>query len=303
MHVLVLATHTPDCAKVWLSLQAAGHDTSTIVYDAMNHDHHAEIIEQAKQLRPRLRGIVFIGALAQYHTKPVPKPEMLKRLREVAPSVHLCFDGGESVWWEQLYRYDRDEVFDAQVSTDGVTESPISKMRRGVVLCPPVDPRPFVVKPYEERARIAGMSGAREHGEREQLISMLTRRCGLPYKEREGSYEDMAKFLCDCKVVISCPQSGSGKVDQVKARVLEAGLAGACLLERKNKVIEQWFDGHEYVTYTDVEDCIAKIQWTRDHPEEAKLLGEKMRVAVANRHHPDRFWAKVFETAKMREEV
>lgn len=303
MHVLVLATHTSDCEKIWLSLEAARHQVSVVVYDDRPHNRQGEFVDMAMRLEPKLKAIVYIGAIEQYHGRPCLTPDILKRLREVAPTVHICSDGCERVWWDLLMRYEREECFAAQVSIDGVLETPISQMRRGTVLLTPTDPRVFNKKPWEERGRICGMTGTAGHGERKDLINTLRYRVGMPWKEREGSYADMAKFLCDCRAIINCPANGSGNRDHVKGRVIEAGWAAACLLERENKCTEAWFQPDEYVSYTDVEDCIQKIEWTREHPKEAEAIGERLRAAVATRHHPDRFWGKVFDLANMREEV
>jgi hypothetical protein len=304
MHILILATHTSDCEKFWLSAEAAGHNVTHIIYDDRPHERQGEFVQMARDLEPRLKLIVYIGAIERYHNRPCLTPEILKKLREVAPTVHICSDGCEQVWWDLLYQYDKVGCFDTQVSIDGETETPISKFRNGMVLLTPTDPRVFIYKPWEQRARIAGMSGTPGFGERANLIRTLRMKIGMPWKEREGTYADMAKFLCDCRMTVNSPINGSGTKDHVKGRVIEAAWAGCCLFERKNRVTAGWFQpGEDYVEYDDPDDCISKIDWARRNDAEAKAIGERLREAVMRRHSPDAFWSRVIQLANTREEV
>lgn len=301
MKVLFFRTHTPDCDKLWLSCEAAGHTVSCITYDDRPHSRQDEFIAMAREWDPK--AIVFIGAIEKFHTRPVMTPDTLKKLRGVAPTIHLCSDGGERVWWEWLNLYEVHGCFDAQVSIDGVTDCPISRFKHGIVLLTPCDPRVFQPKPWGERTRTAGMLGTMQHGERAQLMYILHHRLGMPLRDREGGYAEMAAWLADTKLIVNHPMNGSGTGVHCKGRVLESGWAGACLLERKNEVTAGWFADNEYVAYTDYEDCIRKIQWLRDNDAEARGYAERLHAAVSTKHHPARFWEHVFQLANTRDMV
>ena len=56
-------------------------------------------------------------------------------------------------------------------------------------------------------------------------------------------------------------------------RVFEVTGSGACLLTEYKDNISDFFEiDKEVLTYIDQDDCIKKIKWINDHPEEVKQI-------------------------------
>lgn len=297
MKALFLTTHTADCENKWRSLCCLGHAVQVIQYDDRPHDRHLELIEEARLVQPDI--IVYLGAIEKYHGRPVPSTDVLRWLNDVAPMVHLCGDASDEPWWDLLREYCRLGCFAVQVSIDGSPNTPIAGFPNGMIRLTPVDPGAFPAVAWPARSLPAGMAGGRGHGERAALIQALWGSgAGLGWRLPGGDYADMAEFLTRCKVVVNCPMNGTGNGDHVKGRVVEAGWAGACLLERSNPVTSRWFRaGVDYLVYEDAEDAVRQLVWAREHDEEVESMANRFRARVEESHHPKRFWSDVFAKA------
>lgn len=290
MKALFLRTHTEDCEKNWKSWESIGHTAVVEQYDNRPHSEHWKIVDLARHVAPDV--IVYIGAIERYHGRPVLRPEVLKALRSVAPTVHICGDASDKPWWTWLEQYDRDECFDIQVSIDGNFDTPIAAMTRGVVKLTPTDPAAFPNKPWHERSTFFGMTGGAGHGERQMTLQALHTRAGLVWK-RNLPFSEMGAFLGDCKLVVNVPMNGTGDSDHVKGRVIEAGWAGACLLERRNKWTYAWFPHETFLQYDNPDDAIRLVQWARENDAAVQSMAEQFQELVKSHHSPRRFWMDV----------
>jgi Glycosyl transferases group 1 len=277
-HALFLTTGTPNNEIFWRSLECVnGWKVTPHCYDGLPYERHHELIEFAKELDPDV--IIKVGALDPIHR--VPNPDTLSHIKDVAPFVLLCGDVSDKSWWPVLDLYKVEGCFHLIVGMDG-HEYPgvISKLT-------PVDMRPYMQKPWEERSVFIGCNGGSGwQNEIKQRLGAVTPGV-VPFNV-------MASFMCDCKVIVNEPKNGSGNCDHVKGRVIETGFAGACLLERKNDATARWFrPGIEYVEYADIADGVAKLQWLREHEDEAREIARCLHLRVNAEHHPIVFWGDV----------
>lgn len=295
MRALFLITHTADCENKWRSLACLGHQVVCTQYDAKPHDQHGEIVDLARSIGPHV--IVFVGAIEKYHGRPVPTADVLCRLREVAPTVHICGDASDKPWWPYLEEYDRRECFDAQVSIDGSPDTPIARFKTGLVRLTPVDPAPFAPMNWEDRTITAAFAGGRGHGDRAALIDHLKAADQrFIWHGPTDDYREMCRFLGRCRIVVNHPMNGTGDGDHVKGRVVEAAFAGACLLERAGSPTFRWFrEGREVVAYRDAEHAAAIISSLSN--EEAKGVAARLRARALAEHHPRIFWRDVLARA------
>lgn len=300
MKIAALVTHTNDCENKWRSLVAIGHDVTVIQYDDRPVDHQDGILLQVKTLAPD--ATVYLGAIEKYHGRPVLTIDNLLKLRDIAPTIHICGDASDEPWWEWLDRYEHAACFDAQVSIDGNPRTPIAGFRNGLVRLTPIDPRPFAQQlAWNNRERKSAFVGGKGHSERAELIDYLVGHGSADWLAG-GSYNEMAAAMGSRRILINSPMNGSGTGDHVKGRVIEAGFARACLLERKNDQTERWFvPGVDYVEYTDREDCLAKITWLQGHDAKALMIADRLQVRVMQDHHPAVFWTDVFKLAGVKQ--
>lgn len=289
MKVLCLVTHSQDCENKHRSLSAAGHDVAVERYDDRPHERHGEIVSLAGALAPD--AIVYVGAIEGPHDRPVLRSDILRQLRQRAPTVLLCGDGCDKPWWPLLEEYHREACFDVMVSMDGVEETPIAGFPEGMVALTPCDPGAFRPRLWQDRDVPFGTTGGPGHGERAQMLNALCQRGGLNWF-RGGAYGEACDFLSRCRCVFNHPMNGTGDRYHVKGRVVEAGWAGACLFERHGSPAVRWFEaGRDYVEYDGVDDLLDRMNRMDHHAVwlTAQRLHEKVQ-----RHHPSVFWGEVF---------
>jgi hypothetical protein len=294
MHALFLVTHTADCEKNWQSWNCIGNTCQVEPYDNRPHGNQDEIVALAKYIKPDV--IVYIGAIEKYHRRPVLLPDVLKRLRDVAPSIHIVGDASDKPWWPWLMLYDDKGCFSVQVSIDGSFDTPLATSPTGMIKLTPTDPTPFLSLSWEGKKVFCGMAGGLGHTERKMLVQYLTMAGVLDWR-KDMSFHGMAQFLADCKLVVNSPMNGTGDSVHVKGRVIEAGWAGACLLERNNPCTSHWFDDSLYLRYRFPNDAREQIEWARAHDAEIEDMAMRFHGVVKERHHPMVFWQDVLAKA------
>jgi hypothetical protein len=288
MKVLCLITWT-DCENKHRSLSCVGHEVHVHQYDDRPHDRHGELIDVARDLRPDF--IVMVGAVEQYHGRPVLRPDTLCRMREVAPTVLMCNDAGDPPWWPTLEDYYNAGSFSLYVSIDGSKENPIAKWPNGLLALTPTDFLPFKPRPWGERDIRLGMVGGMGH--RNGMIEQMMSR-GMDFREGPSgrTYDEFAEILCRTKVTFCYGITGSMQRFHVKGRVVEAGLAGSVLLDVETTPTRDWFEPDvEYIPYRDPDDAVAKINALSD--EQLRAMADRFHRKVVEEHHPAAFWNKV----------
>lgn len=264
-------------------------------YDIYPHDRQGELVDLVSSIKPDV--VIYVGAIEQYYNRPVPTVDTLKRIHDKVPSILFCCDASDDYWWEPIALYGRENCFSAYVNIDGNFNTPIAHFDDGIVKLAPTDPQLFSPMPWQDRSIFVGLSGAGGHPERDAFVRTLAERAQLD--QRHGMpLREMGSFLGQCKIIANHPITGTGKAMHVKARVTEAGWAGACCLEKSNPSTSVWFADDLYLQYQDAEDALQKIAWARDNDDAVKDMADRFHHIVAERHHPRVFWRDVLAKVK-----
>lgn len=284
MKALFLTTYTPNNDIFWRSLECAGWEVTPHRHDERSH--HDGLLALARQIEPRM--IVYVGALEWVGiSNPIPSPEILRSLRDAAPTVLLCGDSSDGAWNALAEEYRARECFDVYVSMDG------SERPGYVPKLTPVDVRPYAPRPWDQRTVAVGYTGGRG-GEKGPIIDAI----GAQHAGDAAPHDAMARFMCDCRIIVNAPRTGSGDADHVKGRVVETGFAGACLLERRNAAIARWFEpGFHYVEFSDASDAARMMQWISANDATARQIAQNLMERVVALHHPAVFWRDIAERA------
>lgn len=301
MKVLCLHTYT-DCENKYRSLQSIGHEVHLMQYDALPHHRHGELVDGARALAPEF--IHFIGAIEQYHGRPVPQPDVLRALNSVAPMIHMCDDAGDPPWWPMLEVYNREKCFTVQVNIDGAFGTPIDTFENGMTLLTPIDWRVFHPKPWNERSIKMSMVGGLGHSSRKAMTEALMRKEILSFHEGPigRTYEGMADIMCDSKITYNYGFTGSTQKMHVKGRVVEAGFAGNVLLEKRGSPVDRWFHlGEDYLDFETPDEAEFILGMTPEDQLEQMAL--RFSNKVIREHHPAKFWDKVLLKAFKMETV
>lgn len=298
MKILVLRTHSVDCGNKIMSLECLGHEVYVMRYDDRPHDRHVELVDEALALRPD--AIVYIGAIEQFHDcRPVLSVDNLKKLRDIAPTIHICGDASDFPWWPWLEKYEKADCFAVQVSIDGNFDTPLASFPNGMVKLTPTSPKAFRIRSWQNRDIQAGFAGGLGHGERAGLVHYFAAmHSPVQWRPNFASYEELGDFMGRCKISVNHAMNGTGDKFHVKGRVVEAGFAVSCLLERANPHTAKWFKpGIEYVEYENVQHANEMLKYLCEEDEMVRNMANALFARVWIEHHPKKFWLDVFAKA------
>jgi hypothetical protein len=279
---------------------AAWDSFSEIQSTRITYDHNAQIrndwrfTEAAEKLKPDV--IFYIGACKAPGN---PAPTTLAALRKFAPLVNLCSDAGDHPWHPVLDGYRRMQCFDLQVSIDGALHAPVD-----FATLTPVDTRRFE-GPAVERDIRCGFSGSvGRWNARSEIILALKWFGGLTVRERDATgdgYQAHVDFLKRCRMVINLSFTGTQQRHHIKGRVVEAGWAGACLIEYKSSPIIEWFPRDCYLMFSDPVDAARII---RDTPDEViERTAANLAREVRNRFTPRRIYGDILERVALTQQT
>lgn len=254
------------------------------------------LVAKAKELAPDV--IVYIGARWGKTVSPAALAHMNAK---VAPTVHICSDAADAPWHDLLREYHQCGAFSLQVAIDGSHKWPLSN--HAMTALTPVEPglfgRPL---PHKERpipCGYAGNPGAGNGSRRTGMLSALLERktidqlhirSNLPHTN--GMYN---RFLGLCRLSVSIAWTGTETALHVKGRVLESGLAGACLLETKGAPTSYWFrPGLDYLEYGTPDEATDIVRRLANEPEASQAIGFSLRQRILNEHTPHHFWTRIF---------
>lgn len=240
----------------------------------------------------------------------VAAPSTFRRMREIAPILHICLDAGDIGFATLLTRYRDAGCFTYTVACDGCAAGPVDWIGFH-----PVDPRPYEriqqgQTNLQQRPLIFGSCGGWPYGLRREVIDTLKRDCGLYIKPREetfGSYSRYANFLMSCRIVVDCALSAGGPEGRgpyartLKTRAIEVGLAGACLLELRGCALNKWAEEDvDYATYETPEEAVAVARDLMVNPDKAQAMAERLARVVREKMNPTIFWSQVFSACGLR---
>lgn len=294
MKALFLTTRTNDCSnhvRAWdsVSYESAVHLTYEHRGGGIKDDQglHDAMVRESPDV------MFWIGANSAPGN---PKPSALRAMRSIAPFVNLVSDAADRPWWSPLKNYAKLECFDLQVALDGgVDDFPVEVLRT----LTPVDARPFAAE--VERDVQYGFSGSVGRGApRSEIIRALEWFKGLHVRPRAGraqelSYDDHARFMRRCQVVLNFSWTGTGHTHHVKGRVLEAGFAGCALLEHECSPIGDWFPEECFIRWRDVKHIAELVE----NLDDATIARAARRLAgfVRSRYGAARIYSEILEKA------
>lgn len=297
MKITVLTTGTNNTRVLYEPLQKLGHVLAPIVYDEMPT--HNALPKMVADTGPDV--VLYIGALAEHHGKPVPTVAVLGEIGKRFPMVHLCCDGAEPVWWQRLAEYYDQGHFALQVNIDGVRTGPIGE--RGLTMLCPLDPDTFTInRPWTRRYVPIGFGGNEHQGARKAMLGELVKRRIVIRRERdeEAGPDGYVDFMASCRCIWNHPMTGGGTSMHVKARILEAALAGCLVLEARGSPAEFWFTpDKDYLSYSTVDDVARLVDHVQNSPKEAHGMAMRLRDKIVADHTPAIFWSHVFDRLGM----
>jgi hypothetical protein len=228
----------------------------------------------------------------------MPSPPTIRRMRDICPVVFLSGDLSDPPWWPYLHTFYDERCFDLFVNFDGNANWP--KPGNALDLLTPIAHEFYMSpKPLSQRLIPFGFCGGCASGSRAEIINHLVAHAGLkilPRDERYGTYKRYAEFMMECRLTVNVPISGSDNSRQVKGRVLEAGLAGTCLLEHESSAAQHWFTPHEdYVVYRTKEEAVELSRELLSDIPRMQEIALRLQRKVRENHSPEKFWARVFE--------
>lgn len=299
---LFLSTSSNETTKYADSLEClGGWEVGWLRYDEKDVT-DAALFSAAKGIAPEL--IVYIGS----RWGKMPSTYALARLNDkVAPSVHLCSDGADVPWWDLLMEYYRAHAFSLQVTIDGAHQWPLANNPRGMSALTPINPSYFGGSiPHAERAWGCGYAGnpGSEGGQRRGVLTELAFQNLLRMRLRGSGadgYQECCDFIKQCRMTLNVSFTGTEAAHHVKGRVIEAALAGSCLLEVAVSPTCHWFTpGVDFLTYDSVEQAAGLIRDMAERPEATQAIGERLRARVAAEHSPRAFWSRIFDRVGLR---
>jgi hypothetical protein len=292
MKITVLTTSTVNTRTFYEPLSVLGRDVSIITYDVVDPAVVGDLPRQVEATHPDW--VLYIGAIPEHH-RNVPPVEVLAQIGCRHKMVLLCCDGAEPAWWPTLEEYYKRGIFTFVVNIDGVNAGPIGEHGGMIALCP-VSIEPFTHVPsWGARPIDIGFPGGLHGSRRISMVNDLVHKGLLQHRQREeGATADYWKFMLSCWCIWNNPETGGGTSKHVKARFLEASLAGCIVLEEEGSPAADWFEeGRDYLTYRNAEDVRERRDFFRSRPVEARLIAERLATKVRRRHSPRIFWNRV----------
>lgn len=287
---LFLTTKTNDCTnhvQAWNAFSSVKAEHYAFDHRGLNGDWR--ILEIAAESKPEI--IFYIGAC---EAPGNPTVATFQALRAIAPMVNICSDAADRPWHKVLEFYRKRECFDLQVSIDGAKEAPVD-----LATLTPVDAGPFAGQVRRDiRCGFSGTVG--RWNQRSETVKALAWFGGLTVRAREGldSYDDHARFLKRCRMVLNISFTGTGHAHHIKGRVLETGWAGGCLLESEGSPIAEWFPEGSWVPYRDPPHAAHLIATLDDLTIErtAQRLSQEVRTRFSARTIYEGMLARVDRT-------
>ena len=300
MRALALTTHSAHVEQWWRSFECLGHEVVAQRYD-LPYAHRfgvaldLDLYDLAMwKVKPDV--IFYFGGVESHNFRPLPI-ELLKKFREIAPTIHIVADSTQPDWKPYLDEYHKNGCFSVQVGIDGNVNSPLA--RYGLVLLMPQDPNQFDPLPWHERNIHCSFVGntVMDGSPKAKILQQVSERGLVQLFNFGADFRQMANVMCNSKITFNVAQKGTyadGRtLYQVCGRVIEAAMAGSCLLEQNGSPVEYWFTrGRDFVSW----DSPSTVNF---HYFDERMA-ERFRTKVLAEHSPAVFWQKVLWRAGVR---
>ena len=287
MKAVFVTTPTLECGNMVTAWNSWSSEPAVqVLYDITGAPRDSHILKMVKTVEPDV--IFYIGGVGG---RGLPHQDTLKKIRDVSPSIHLCWDATDDPWHKLLQEYHKNGCFDLQVALDGGDGSPGIDM--GTLT--PVDPHLYD-GPSPDRTipcGFAGQNASLGHPRFDVLNDLVSRRLVTHRAREEGEYSDYVDFLRKCQVAINFSHCGSGKKHHVKIRIVEIALSGAALLESIAAPTPRWLPEECMYFYRD-NDEVAYVLRNIDPVErlhKATLLGTYVR----ENYSPEKIYKNILE--------
>ncbi len=261
-----------------------------VTFDFFKPINGNRLIRKAKNYSPNV--IFYIGACGAPNCFS-PDTITLKKIRSIAPFIHICFDAVVVEWHKLLTLYDHNDCFDLQVSIDGCS----AKLVDLVTLAPVVTS--FYKGENPKRDIICGLSGNMGCGPRWYLLEPLIKEGLVKFRERDVTgegYIEHVTFIRRCEMLINTSFSGSENFHHVKQRVSEAAFAGCALLENEAAPTKNWYPKELLYTYkglSDVRDILSNLDLL-----EAREKGEALRTYANIHYTPQQIYGEMLDKSR-----
>ncbi len=272
LFVTTSTTEPIENVDAWVSAMGPAEH---VTFDINGPQNDAEILARAKACEPDV--IFYTGGT---EGTGLPGEDTLRGLREIAPSVIMQGDFGDPPWWPMMNHYRTLECFDLQVAMDGVRDCPADL----------VTLTPFDLTKYDGwrrqrdiRCGFGGNAMTRDYYDglkqagkatdpRSEFLYGLGNKVVIRPREITGNYAGYVEFMQRCEIILNTCVAGSGTVNHVKGRVLEATFAGAALLEHEVSPAHDWFPADTFFKYRGTDQARAIIEGADDTEIAARAL-------------------------------
>jgi hypothetical protein len=296
---LFLTTNTMNTEPVLESLP----DAARCFYDRCAWDYQdREMLDAAYAHDPET--VIYIGCTGGPH---LPSASTFAHMRKKGRrTVCLAFDASDESWHPHLAEFREKGSFDLVVNIDGNDEWPRVTERDFTALTPIASRywEPHWLTSLDCRPVRFGFAGGYASPSRAAVVTFLQKFAALAIPVRDekfGTYQSYADFMMQTRVALSVPWSGVSEVGQVKGRVLEAGWAGACLLEHADSPTRNWFTpGVDYAVYRDRNEALMAVHQLlySDRGVTAQRMADNLARRVRAEHSAEIFWGRVWEALK-----
>lgn len=269
-------------AEPWVqSLRDLPYDLHVERYDTYDSPDR-RFLDAHDRIRPDIV-IVTLTAGGRH----IPSPGTLEKIKAKTPLCFLSGDLSDPPWWPYLEKY-RPGISIA-VNFDGNEEWP--KQDKDFTCLCPISPTYYLnLAPLKDRPIHVGFMGTYASPSRQAILAQFSERYPLvlrPANNVSDPYQRYADFMKSCRIVPNIPISGSDAARQVKARVVEAGLAGCVLLDHVSSPAKRWFTpGVDYIEYDNPKNVIT-------YDEE--MFATNLRTRIYTKHSPTLMWERIIK--------
>ncbi|MCK4500348.1 glycosyltransferase, partial [Candidatus Babeliales bacterium] len=162
---------------------------------------------------------------------------------------------------------------------------------------------PDIHKPYDLQFEYDVSFVGGKYGWRPKFIARLQKMgvnitCfGNGWENGPLSDEEMVKLYSRSRINLGFAGVGhSKKLMCLKGRDFEVPMSGGLYLTQDNPELSLVYNvGKEILTYRNEKDCVQKIKWLLDHPDEAANIREAGRIRVLKDHTWEKRFLDIFK--------
>lgn len=281
----------PHVASIY---EADFRDTEIREFDYFIQPANLKVLQEALEFKPT--HVICLGACGSPYDI---QKETFKQLRKTAKTILLCPEASHPEWHKLIQSYYDYDCLDLIVNLDGAYWEQQDKGHTTLAIYGVEPYRKYPYRIWQKRPINVGFCGGvggpgtmrlklLDYLKEQKLVTIFN------FIETRGTYQQYADFMMSCKIVVNCAGSSGDRSKHVKGRVVEAGLAGACLLEEVGSPIAKWIREGSYFTFHGLEDCKNQIEFLLSHPEQARISASYLHDDVIMDFHPKRQWQKIF---------